>query len=191
MQEMIIDPVVPGPQHQEMFLDLNDLLNQVNEEEEDEQFDQEALNLIQEGLANALNDPPVVDVDIPVLNAPAENFLPLEIQEEDLMAEDEIQQQLEEEEAQDVAARPQNLQVGYVMIHDHPNDVFSTFFGKNSAPSFYDGPPGPWAKFFAPSTSSNTIPQFLIPRDWVNYFTALLMSLAHFGRAKEFMWSDV
>jgi hypothetical protein len=34
MQEMIIDPITQGPQPQEMFLELNDLLNQVNEEEE-------------------------------------------------------------------------------------------------------------------------------------------------------------
>lgn len=36
MQEMIIDPVPHGPQPQDMFLEHNDLLNQVNEEEEDE-----------------------------------------------------------------------------------------------------------------------------------------------------------
>lgn len=35
MQEMIIDPVQVNHQ-QEMFLELNNLLNQVNEEEEDE-----------------------------------------------------------------------------------------------------------------------------------------------------------
>ena len=104
-----------------MFLELNDLLNLVNEEEEDEQYDQEALNPIQEELANALNDPPVVEVDIPALIAPAEIFLPLEIQEDYLMAEDEIEEQLEEEAAQaaqEATAGPQNLQVGYVMIQD-------------------------------------------------------------------------
>lgn len=35
MQEMIIDPVVEEPLQQEMFLEVIDLLNQVNEEEED------------------------------------------------------------------------------------------------------------------------------------------------------------
>lgn len=90
MQEMIIDPIVPGPHHQEIFLELNDFLNQVNEEEEDEQFDQDALNPIEEELAKALNDPSVVEVDIPIFKAPAKNFLPLEIQEDDIMADDEI-----------------------------------------------------------------------------------------------------
>lgn len=68
---------------------------------------------------------PVVEVDILALNAPIEIFLPLEIQEDDLMAEDEIQQQLEEEAAQEATAGPQNLQVGYVMIQDQSNDAFA------------------------------------------------------------------
>lgn len=37
MQEMVIDPLVQVAQPQEQFVELNDLLNQVNEEEEDEQ----------------------------------------------------------------------------------------------------------------------------------------------------------
>jgi hypothetical protein len=95
---MIIDLVVPRRHPQEMFLELNDLLNQLNEEEEDEQFNQDALNPMQEELVDALNNPPPVEVDIPIFNAPVENFLPLEIQE-DIMVDDEIQQQLEEEAA--------------------------------------------------------------------------------------------
>jgi hypothetical protein len=35
MQEMIVDLVFLGPQHHEMLLDLNELLNQVNEEDKD------------------------------------------------------------------------------------------------------------------------------------------------------------
>jgi hypothetical protein len=53
---------------------------------------------MQEELVDALNNPPAVEVDIPIFNAPVENFLPLEIQE-DIMVDDEIQQQLEEEAA--------------------------------------------------------------------------------------------
>jgi hypothetical protein len=45
---------------------------------------------MQEELVDALNNPPAVEVDIPIFNAPVENFLPLEIQEDDIMADDEI-----------------------------------------------------------------------------------------------------
>ena len=91
MQEMIIDPVIQGPQHHEMFLELNDLLNQVNEEE-DEHENNVALVPIQEDFANSLNDPLAVEVNIPILDGPTENFMPLEIQEDDLMDDAEIQQ---------------------------------------------------------------------------------------------------
>jgi len=90
MQEMIIDQVIQGPQHHEMFLELNDLLNQVNEEDEDEHENNVALDPIQEDFANALNDPPAIEVNIPILDGSADNFMPLEIQEDDLMNDAEI-----------------------------------------------------------------------------------------------------
>lgn len=54
---------------------------------------------MQENVGQALDIPSVVEVNIPVVNEP-ENFLQLEIQEDDLMADEEIQQQLNEEAAQ-------------------------------------------------------------------------------------------
>lgn len=86
MQKMIIDPVIQGPQPQEMFLELNDLLNQVNEEEEDAKAEQDDFFLDQ--MANPAIDPPTVEVNMHVLNEP---MMPLEIQEDELMNDDEIQ----------------------------------------------------------------------------------------------------
>lgn len=56
-------------------------------------------------------------------------------------------------------------------------------------PSLYcNDPTSPWAKFFAPS-SKEAVPQFLVPKDWANFFTTLLMSPKHFNRAKELIQS--
>lgn len=84
-----MDPVLPGPQPQEMFHELNDLLNQANEDEEDDQVDEEALNMVQDNLAQELNAQHTSEVNVPVLNEPAQNFLLLEIQEDDLMGDEE------------------------------------------------------------------------------------------------------
>jgi hypothetical protein len=61
----------------------------------------------------------------------------------------------------------------------------------DNAPTFppwktdtFDGPIGPWAKFFAPKVSES-VPQCLIPNDWARFFTALLLSPSHFRRAKD------
>lgn len=99
MEEVIIDPLMENPQPNEMFLELNDLLNQVNEEEEDEQEANNDLVNLNEELVNIVNNPADLEVNIPVQNGPAVNVYPLEIQEEDLMNEDEIQQQIQEEAA--------------------------------------------------------------------------------------------
>lgn len=99
MQEVIINPVHPAPQPFEAFLELSDLINQDNENEEIQiQENLDPANPL--GIQDNLNVNADLDVQLPVLNGPAENFLPLEIHEEDLMNEDEIQQQIEEEEAQ-------------------------------------------------------------------------------------------
>lgn len=100
MQEMVIDPVNQNPHPQEMFLEINDFLNQVNENEEDEQVAEDDINPLQEELANLVNNPAEMEVHIPVLNGPTVDVFPLEIQEEDLMNDDEIQQQIEEEAVQ-------------------------------------------------------------------------------------------
>lgn len=107
-----MDPLFPPPHNQG---DAEVFLNQVNEEEED--------NLpVQDGLVGEqdvdvlVEVPQVIEVNIPVVNAP-ENFLPLEIQEEDLMEEEEIQQQVEEENLQGAAFGPQNLNVGFILTH--------------------------------------------------------------------------
>jgi hypothetical protein len=99
MQEMVINPILPDPRQHEIFLELNDLLNQVNENDED--MLQEEIQHIDplENFDMQVNAPDNVEVHIPALNGPRMDALPLEIQEEDLMNDEEIQQQLEEEAA--------------------------------------------------------------------------------------------
>lgn len=70
-QEMIVDPVFPVPHNQSG----NDVfLNQVNEEEEDNQLD---LNNIVEAheVIVPIDVPPLVEVNIPVINAQRTFFL--------------------------------------------------------------------------------------------------------------------
>ena len=74
------------------------------------------------------------------------------------------------------------------MIGDQLNASTQTLFERHNYDSSFVDPDGPWAKFFAPGP--NKVPQFLIPSDWANYFTALLMSLGHFSRVKQFMQSN-
>lgn len=59
------------------------------------------INPLQEELTNLVNNPAEMDVHIPILNGPAVDVFPLEIQEDDLMNDDEIQQQIEEEAAKE------------------------------------------------------------------------------------------
>jgi len=132
-----------------MPLDLNEILNQVNEEEEDNQVEQGDLALMQ-GIAEPVLDiAPAIEVNIPVVNEP-ENFLPLEIQEDELMADEEIKQLLDEEAAQGNAPRPQNIHVGYVFTGLQPNiSTVSPF-----VPAFwsrFEYSSGMWKKFFVPN----------------------------------------
>jgi len=89
------------------------------------------------------------------------------------------------EEAQNEGMGPQNLQVGMVLIGEQLSASAQSLFERHNYNSSFVDPAGPWAKFFAPG--HNKVPQFLIPSDWANYFTALLMSPCHFSRAKQFM----
>ena len=92
------------------------------------------------------------------------------------------------EEAQNEGIGPQNLQVGLVLISDQLNASTQSLFERHNYDSSFVDLAGPWTKFFA--HGPNKIPQFLIPSDWANYFTALLMSPGHFSRAKQFMQSN-
>ena len=83
---------------------------------------------------------------------------------------------------------PQNLQVGMVLIGDQLNASTQSLFERHNYDYSFVDPARPWAKFFAPGP--NKVPQFLIPSDWANYFTALLISLCHFSHAKQFMQSN-
>lgn len=73
-----------------MFLKLNDLLSQVNEEEEDEQEGQD--DFFPKEMVNPIINPPIVEVNIPILNEPMVNVFPMEIQDNELVNGDEIQQ---------------------------------------------------------------------------------------------------
>ena len=115
MEEMIIDPVFGNPQPNEMYLELNDFLEQINEAEEDEENVEE--NLLEANVVNFAHDPLDMEVNIPILNGPADNFLPLEIQEDDLMNDEEIQEMIEEEAAQPADPLVHNLQVGFVFTN--------------------------------------------------------------------------
>lgn len=184
MQEMVIDPVDQNPNPQEMFLELNDLLNQVNEHEEDEQMADADINPIQEELANLINNPADVEVNIPVLNGSPIDVLPLEIQEENLMNDEEIQQQLEEEAAQENFIGAQNIHVGFALVNAVPTVPLPQL-----KPELFDSPLGPWAKFFGPKTVGPS-PPVLVPVDWAKFFAALLLSPMHFVKAKEILKSS-
>lgn len=95
MQEMVIDPVKDDPRQHEMFLELNDLLNQVNEEEEDAQAEENLPEPVLAGDGNLFN---LANMEI-AMPAHFEPLMPLEIQEDDLMNDEEIQQQIQEEGA--------------------------------------------------------------------------------------------
>lgn len=173
LEEMVIDPVQHGPMPQEMFLELNDLLNQVNEQEEDQNIDN--ADQILEDLANAVNlEPQPVQVDLPHLDGSAENFLHHEIQENDLMNDEELQQD-HENMNQNVPNGHHNLQIGFVLTSFHNRPV----------PDSYLNWEGPWAKFFKPAPGS--VPHSLIPKDWASFFSAVLLSPDHFEKAKNLL----
>lgn len=181
MQEMIIDPVVEGPQPQEMFLELNDLLNQVNEKEEDAQVQENEVVAVQNELAALANNQAGEEINFPAFHAP---MMPLEMQEDELMNDAEIQQQLQEE-------HPRRMLLGlkicrWVMFLLKTTHLKACLFFEKSP--FYDEPFGPWAKFFAPTVSA-IVPQILVPKDWAKFFTSLLLSPEHFGCAKELLQS--
>lgn len=64
-----------------------------------------------------MNDQAGQEFNFPVFHEP---MMPLEIQEDDLMNDKETQQKIEEDAAQDNVFGPQNLQVGYALVHDSP-----------------------------------------------------------------------
>ena len=75
-KEMVIDPPFAGPVQQEMFLELNDFLNQVSEDEDDADLDPTPNAEFNDPLVIAVEP---VEVNIPVLDGPAQNVFPLEI----------------------------------------------------------------------------------------------------------------
>lgn len=157
-----------------MFLEPNDLLNQVNEQEEDQNIDD--ADQILEDLANAVNlEHQPVQVDLPHLEGPAENFLHHEIQENELMNDEELQQQDHENMNQNVPNGHHNLQFGLVLTSFHNRPV----------PDSYLNWEGAWAKFFKPALGS--VPHSLIPMDWVSFFSAVLLSPNHFEKAKNLL----
>lgn len=187
---MIVDPVFPVPHNAGMG--ENVFFNQINEEEEDNQLEEEPPAPVVEQAVQ-----PAIEVNLPMINEP-QNFLHLEIQEDGIMAEDEIQQQLHEEAAQGVAFAPQNLQMGFVFTSFQPK---LPSFGPSVFPSFQPNLPtaspeqsvplpcfsdcsGMWKKFFAPL---HGVTQFSVPNEWASFFTKLLMSPTHFEKAKGFI----
>jgi hypothetical protein len=199
-QEMIIDPVFPGPQL--LNQQMNAFLDQVNEGEEDAQFVQEQLAPIEAELAQALAAPLEVQVEIPALDFPMDNYLPLDLQEDDLMGEEEIQQLIQEEENNINVPAPnsQNLQVGMVLTRLQPMDPYlgrmnhmDSYLGHlnlGSKGSEYDKPfcfgsEEPWAGFF----NSNSSTKIEVPVEWAKFFASLLMSPSHFHCVKKILQS--
>lgn len=124
--------------------------------------------------------PPVVQVDIPVLNKLV-NVFPLEIQEEDLMNDEELQN-LAALEGNDGGL---NLFVGGVQLLERSvNDLFEQYQMTKSPWAFSD-PSGLWGNFFAPSMDK--APTCLVPSEWANFFTAALLTPKLFCPTKEFL----
>jgi hypothetical protein len=198
LEDMVIDPQIP-PLQQEMFIELNDLLNQVNEDEEDAQPAENEAGLLQENVPNFAINLADLEVNIPALHEPAVNVFPSEIQENDLMNEEEIQQQIADEAAQKNAIVQQNMQVGLALVDNTPppNLPYPKKFADidcllgplsnktDAAHNLYS----PWAKLFKP-VSLDAAPSCVILFEWAKFFAALLLSLGHFSRAKEILQSD-
>lgn len=104
LQEVIIDPVVII---QQQDLDLDDLLNEVNEGEKDVEEEQADQNATQNVVVQDPINPPEVEGNLPVLNHPMQNSLQQEIQENDLMA---VQEMLIENNAVRAQGNPQGPQ---------------------------------------------------------------------------------
>jgi hypothetical protein len=147
MQEMIIDLVQVNHQ-QVMFLELNNLLNQVNEEEEHEVEIQE-IQEEQNVEVNQIQVNPVPEVNRPALNHPAENFMHLEIHEEDLMVEDEIQEELNVLGNQAAPPEPENIQMGFVRTFFNNADPVMNLRKEKVAGSI-EVPTGGWTNYFTP-----------------------------------------
>jgi hypothetical protein len=196
--EMIIDPLFPPlvqqPTEQQMI--------QVNEAEEDadEVEEMEVVAPVQEQAPQ----PAEVDVVIPVLNAPVD-VLPLEIQDDDLMNDEELQNQALMEAEEPAQGQRHNLFVGMVQIIDgpvchlpiqlpkvQPGSLMNQFSPADSlghfqkpVPGAFNDPSGLWGKFFAPDLKK--VPSCLVPPGWANFFTAALLTPQLFNQDKSFL----
>ena len=82
-----------------------------------------------------------------------------------------------------------NMHVGFVELIEPATDlVFTYLFHSSGFPS-----PKPnadavrlWAKFFAPGNSQNSV---AVPKQWADFFTALLLNPSSFPWAKQFLSS--
>jgi hypothetical protein len=188
MEEMVVDPVFIGP-----LPPVNDLVVQVNEIEEDAQ-------LVVEG--NAPVAMPGIQENHEVIFPAALNpMMPMEIQEEDLMNDDDIQQQLQDEAELNDAIGPNNVQVGLVLIKDAPLPNLSSMMAPGLDPFCLDSllspfnqmkkgpdPFSPWDSFFAPSPNSAE-PVFYVPNEWTKFFTSVLLSPKYFSLGKDLIQS--
>jgi hypothetical protein len=107
MEEMIVDPIFIGPPPP-----VDEEFVQVNEEEEDAQ------PVANENVPVIL--PLMQDNHEVVFPAALNPMMPMEIQEEDLMNDDEIQQQIHDDADLNNADGSYNMQVGLVLIKDTP-----------------------------------------------------------------------
>lgn len=180
MQEVVVDPVFGGPEAQDAAPELNFPFEQVNEEEEDLLVAVE--NALDPGLGALANNPVGMEIVMPDHLEP---LMPLEILEEDLMNDDEIQQMIDEEEAQNINNEPNNMHVGFVVLRETTPRFHSVSMGSGLPADDF----GPWAKFFAPK-GIDGLPSFLVPKDWAQFFTAILLSPSHFKIAKDFIKSS-
>lgn len=139
---MVIDPVI-GPQQQELFFELNDLLNHVNEEEEGDQEFQGGQNDQEMANPDVFQSP--MHVVIPALNESMVNFVPLESHVDELMDEERFEQQLANEVAPVDPNEPSNLHVGLALTNIEHVMPLNLYLAK-----FFDDPASPWATVFAP-----------------------------------------
>ncbi|KAK3126356.1 hypothetical protein QOZ80_7AG0555350 [Eleusine coracana subsp. coracana] len=143
---------------------------------------------------------------------PDMNHLPLEIQEDELMSDNDSsehhdadhdmeanvvmahnQQQVASHEAQGSYQFNGNLQIGMVQlvpqfVHDSVLECFTGFGAKEFSwtPSKNDDGVRLWAKYFAPVGHNNN---FVIPQCWSDFFTVLLLNPGRFDWAKTFISS--
>jgi hypothetical protein len=108
-QEMIIDPLFPPVQVEEVEPEPLDQVNEAEEEAEVEEVIMNDIADIQQGAQEAAQE---VEVIMPDQYVP---MMPLEIQEEDLMNNAEIQEQ-----AAMTANQPANIFIGRIQILERP-----------------------------------------------------------------------